>query len=1687
MWSKRGNAVSIHRSFAAASLAVILLGVAGLAPGAFAQTDPNTSTCVAALGSATADGIDFDTITVTLLDAGSNPVVGHNVALAALGAPAGVVISPPSGPSNASGEVTFTVTSTVAHPGGVQFQATDTDDLVVITQLATVAFVAGPTDPTTSTVAATSGTAVADGVDFDTITVTLRDALNNPVPGHEVALAAVGSPPGIAITAPGGTTSDPTGQVVFQVRSTQAQNVTFRATDLTEPVVITQTAVVNFTANLTDDANSTVDPENANPVPADGVSTKAITVTLRNALNNPVPGHVVSLSTAAPNVTITALAGTTSNAAGQVVFLVRSTQAQVATFTARDETQALNLTDTAQVTFAAATTNAGTSTVVAAAGTVIADGVAFDTITVTLRDVNSNPVAGHTVTLAAVGSPAGVTITPASGVSNAGGVVTFQVRSTVTHAAPGVEFRATDTTDSVVITQTAFVIFTPDTTSAALSTVVAAAGTAVADGVAFDTITVTLRDGQSNAVPGHNVTLAALGGPAGVTITPASGVSNAAGVVTFQVRSTVTHAAPGVEFRATDTTDNVIITQTAHVVFTQGRTSATLSTVVATNGTATADGVDFDTITVTLLDANSNPVEGHNVALAVSAGGPAGVTISPPSGPSSPAGLVTFTVRSTVAKLVTFSAIDTTDSVAITQTADVDFVPGPAAQLRFVKQPGNTDLQSPIEVSVEITDANDNRVTTSGDNVTLALVDPGTCGGAFVPTATPTQATVNGLATFTAAHDLRVTAVCSGYVLRASSAGLPDRDSLPFDVAAGTNLIATAASLLTAGEARNLQITYNIEGSKSVVPFTIRFGLDRAPTFGAIDVEFGTLRVTLPSNLSPGVHTLVLGNIRAALNGVIDDSDRIRVELDTANEVVETSEADNVAQLGLAVDLALTSVVPDIRGPNSSARVTYAVNSPADVRSFVLRIGLDTNGNGLINDPLVDFPITNQVHPGSHIVTVPLGNAVLARNFAANSTLRVVAELDATGQIREVSEANNRGLGTAAYGVDLALTRLVFPGTSFGREFEATVNYTVGVNRISETPTIGFYVADTAAIDAAGLAASTRFATFTLSDPADMQLGPHARTFRLTIPVGTPVSSAFFLKARIDDGGLVAELDEQNNTLATLNDTSDPNADADGDGLTRAEEEAGFRIPPGVVFRADQAADSQGQAVSPGLTRTFDNDVDTDRDGLDDRLERETGTNPADPDTDGDGISDGPVWIDRNGNGVLDPGELVDPGEDCNANGVFEPDFDCLSYYLSSFSGERYAPLSREYDTVEELLRDHPVLAAFQAFPGETDPRNWDTDGDGLSDFEERQGFLVTRYARGGTSGRFNNNPSVTVARVFTNPNNPDTDGDGITDWNEVNTYARSADPDGSVPSIGLRAIAARAELPINKPVRGIRTDPTRADTDEDGIPDAQDPAPQIHPARWGFDTEPKDDRFDQTDIDRLRADIENNVQLSRVERERLLSTFPTTVDQFQRLLLNFDQDGDGFLEAPDANGDGFPDFTRYNEATLEQAFGIDFSNDGTLTDGFDVGGLGQGQAGPGAAEDRPQAVNFGKDLYGTYRVMRLDTEALRRRGVLYVIGDGVLDLADSDGQLIPTDNCPTVPNPLQLDFDADGLGDDCDADLDNDGVPNELDPWPQDPTRRGTSATLPCGVGLMPGLIGSFIGLTGLRLAACRRRRGSV
>jgi kumamolisin len=209
--------------------------------------------------------------------------------------------------------------------------------------------------------------------------------------------------------------------------------------------------------------------------------------------------------------------------------------------------------------------------------------------------------------------------------------------------------------------------------SAGLSTVSANPNTVAADGSATSTVTVTLKDANSNPVSGKAVTLAKSAGPGTPVITgPVPATTGAMGHTAFTVKSSTNGTDT---FQATDTTDgNLVINQTANVTF--GPVSNTLSTVSANPGSVASDGVQSSTVTVTLKDANGNGVAGKAVSLAKSAGSGAPNT-GAASGPSSGSGQVTFSVTSTTAGTDTFQATDTSDgNLVINQTTTITFTPG---------------------------------------------------------------------------------------------------------------------------------------------------------------------------------------------------------------------------------------------------------------------------------------------------------------------------------------------------------------------------------------------------------------------------------------------------------------------------------------------------------------------------------------------------------------------------------------------------------------------------------------------------------------------------------------------------------------------------------------------------------------------------------------------------------------------------------------------------------------------------------------------------------------------------------------------------------------------------------------------------------------------------------------------------
>ena len=416
-------------------------------------------------------------------------------------------------------------------------------------------------------------------------------------------------------------------------------------------------------------------------------------VTVTDASGNPITGTGVTF----------AIASTPAGATGQSLSATTTTTGSngqaASTLTLGTKAGGYTVTATSgslsgsPVTFSTTGTvgavNAGISSVVASPVILPADGSSASTVTVTLKDLYANPVPGESVALNHTSGAGSPMINTVSGTTDTNGIATFTVTSTSTG---NDVFTATDSTASgLAITQTASVNFT--LTSAGQSTVSASPPSVVADGATTSTITVTLKDYAGIPVSGHAVNVVKTSGPGTPVISAVSGTTDGSGVATFTVVST---SADAVVFTAMDSTDgNLVITQTATVTFTAGTTSASVSTVTSSPSSVAADGTRTSTITVTLKDANGNPVPGKTVTLASSRGGTD--TISAASGASSVAGVVTFTVKSSTQGSAGLSATDTTDSVTITQTATVVFTTLVIGAEQYNPGVGQAGPPSPID------------------------------------------------------------------------------------------------------------------------------------------------------------------------------------------------------------------------------------------------------------------------------------------------------------------------------------------------------------------------------------------------------------------------------------------------------------------------------------------------------------------------------------------------------------------------------------------------------------------------------------------------------------------------------------------------------------------------------------------------------------------------------------------------------------------------------------------------------------------------------------------------------------------------------------------------------------------------------------------------------------------------------
>ncbi len=273
-----------------------------------------------------------------------------------------------------------------------------------------------------------------------------------------------------------------------------------------------------------------------------------------------------------------------------------------------------------------------------------------------------------------------------------------------------------------------------------------------------------------------------------------------------------------------------------------------------------------------------------------------------------------------------------------------------------------------------------------------------------------------------------------------------------------------------------------------------------------------------------------------------------------------------------------------------------------------------------------------------------------------------------------------------------------------------------------------------------------------------------------------------------------------------------------------------------------------------GFTYYVFGNSDYDNDGLTNSREREIGTDPNNPDTDGDGLKDGeevftyftnPLSPDTDGDNLNDYDEvfkyktnptLADTDLDGLNDGeeivrktnplLADTDGDGL---LDGDEVNKYKTNPLKTDSDDDGLNDGDEITKYN-----TNPAVADTDNDGLNDGEEVNTYktnpaIVDTDADGLRDGdevkQYKTNPlkldsdgdglndGDEVKQYKTNPSLADSDGDGLSDGDEVNKYKTNPLSDDTDQD-GLKDGAE-----VNK----YKTDPLKADTDGDGLKDGDE------------------------------------------------------------------------------------------------------------------------------------------------------------------------------------------------------------------------------------------------------------------------
>jgi adhesin/invasin len=1004
------------------------------------------------------------------------PLAGVEVTFAVT-AGGGTLLDPAAAITDAAGEAspggwvlgtaigTNTLTATIAGSGV-------TGNPVTFTATAT----AGPPSAGHSGVSATPASiGASSGAERSTITVTVRDALGNVVPGASVTLAATGA--GNTITQPAAPT-DAQGRATGQLSSTTVGTKVITATvagsvvvDSTATVVVTPGAAASVTSIAGQGQTATVSTSVA----------IAPRVRVVDAFGTAVPGAEVTFAVTAGGGSVAPLTAVVTDAAGEAAATLWTLGGATGANTLTATVAGAGITGN-PVTFSASAVAGAPSAarigVSAAPATIAASsGTQQSVITVTVRDANGNVVPGTTVSLGATGT--GNTITQPAAPTDAQGRTTGAVSSTAT----GAKVITATIAGSVVADSTATVTVTPG----AASTVQVVAGDAQSAAVNSAVATaprVRVADAFGSGVAGVSVTFAMASGGGTVTA-PATVVTDAAGEAApggwvlgpAAGANTLTATASGAGL----TGNPVTFTATATV----GAPSAARSGLaIVPSSVAQSAGDSFTDVTVTVRDANGSTVMGASVTLAATG---SGNIITQPVATTDAQGRATGRVASSIAGAKVISAV-VNGTIALDSTATLTVTSLAAESVAGISADAQSSaVNSAVAEAPAVRVLGAGGIPVAGVSVTFAVTGGGgsitgptsvltdaagdarvggwvlgPAAGANTLTATVAGAGITGNpVTFTATATVGPpSAARSGLAISPTS--VPQSDGSAFtDVtvtvrdadgstvmgasvqiaATGSGNILTQPAATTDAQGRaTARVASSIAGAKVI----------SAIVNGAVAID-STATLTVTALAPASVAGISADGQSSAVNTAVAEAPAVRV-----------LGAGGIAVEGATVTFAVTGGGGSITG---SATVLTDVNGDARAGGWVLGPAAGANtltatvsGAGITGNP-VTFTATATVGPPSAARSgLGIAPATIAQSDGSASSLVTVTVRDADG-----STIMGATVALAATGTGNIITQPVGTTDAQGR-ITGRVASTV-----AESKTISAVVNGTVTIDSTAL------------------------------------------------------------------------------------------------------------------------------------------------------------------------------------------------------------------------------------------------------------------------------------------------------------------------------------------------------------------------------------------------------------------------------------------------------------------------------------------------------------------------------------------------------------------------------------------------------------------------------------------